>query len=183
MYLLKSGEVASIAHTSYLLCYSRKTVQRWLGQYQREGLQGLLAIRHEAGRPVAIPKWAQVKLKARLKQPQGLPSYGEIVIWLASECNIWVNYWGGYHWVRQRWKAELKASHPSHAKQDPEAIEQFSDHSYWTLRKAVHVAPDLYLCYRVEEESRFGLKPIFRRRITACGVPPVTAYHWQFEWV
>jgi transposase len=118
LYLLKSGEAASITHASSLLGYSRKTVPRWLKQYQREGLQGLLTIRHGGGRPAGIPLWAQTKLKARLNQPRGFASYVEILIWLASECAIRVHYWVVYHWVRQRWKAKLKTACPSHAQQD-----------------------------------------------------------------
>ena len=94
-----------------------------------------------------------------------------------------MNYWVVYALVRRRWKAKLKATRPSHAKQDPEAVEQFPERLAWALRKSVRVAPDLHLRYWVEDESRFGLKPIFRRRITACGVSPVTVHHWQFEWV
>ncbi|MBE9032416.1 IS630 family transposase [filamentous cyanobacterium LEGE 11480] len=48
---------------------------------------------------------------------------------------------------------------------------------------AVGVAPDLHLRDWVEDESRFGLKPISRRRITAKGVEPVAVQHWRFKWV
>ena len=51
------------------------------------------------------------------------------------------------------------------------------------LRKAIRVAPDLRCRYWVENESRFGLKPTFRRRITARGMSPVALHHWQSEWV
>lgn len=118
-----------------------------------------------------------------MQQPRGFASYDEILTWLAAECGISVNYWVVYDLVRRRWKAKLKATRPSHAKQDPEAVEHFPQRLAWALRKAVRVAPDLHLRYWVEDESRFGLKPIFRRRIADCGVPPVTVHHWQFEWV
>jgi transposase len=183
LYLLKSGKADSIAQTSQLLGYSRKTVQRWLSQYQREGLQGLLTIRHGGGRPAGIPLWAQTKLKTRLNQPRGFASYGEIVTWLASQCAVRVPYWVVYHWVRQRWKAKLKTARPSHAQQDPEAVAAFPERLSWKLRSVVRIAPDLHIRYWVEDESRFGLKPIYRRRITAHGVPPIALQQWRFEWV
>ncbi|NER83917.1 MAG: IS630 family transposase [Leptolyngbya sp. SIO1D8] len=180
MYLLKSGAAVSITHASSLLGYSRKTVQRWLSQYQREGLQGLLAIRHGGGRPAGISLWAQTKLKARLAQPRG---FGEIVTWLASQCAVRVNYWVVYHGFRQRWKAKLKTPRPSHAQQDPQAVTAFPERLSWKLRSAVRIAPDWHIRYWVEDESRFGLKPICRRRITAHGVPPIALPQWRFEWV
>lgn len=42
-------------------------------------------MRHGGGRPAGVPLWAQTKLKARLNQPRGFVSYGEIVTWLASQ--------------------------------------------------------------------------------------------------
>ncbi|NER84658.1 MAG: IS630 family transposase, partial [Leptolyngbya sp. SIO1D8] len=182
LYLLKSGEATSISHVARILGYDRSTVQRWLLRYQPVGLSGLLTIPHHGGRQAAIPPWAQTKLKVRLEQPRGFASYGDIVTWLASECGICVNYWVVYDLVRRRWKAQLKSSRPSHVQQDVEAVEQFPERTAWALRKAVWVAPDLHLRYWVEDESRFGLKPIFRRRMTARGVPPVALHHWQFEW-
>ena len=45
------------------------------------------------------------------------------------------------------------------------------------------MTPDLHLRYGVEDESRFGLKPLYRRRITASGVAPIALQQWRFEWV
>lgn len=156
-----------------MLGYDRSTVQRWLRHYQQSGLSGLLNIVHGGGRRAAIPPWAQTKLKARLNQPRGFASYGEIVTWLASECGICVNDWVVYDLVRGHWKAKLKSARPSHAQQDPEAIAAFPERLAWQLCSAVRIAPDLHLRYGVEDESRFGLKPLYRRRITAPGVAPM----------
>lgn len=183
LYLLKSAEATSITQAARIVGYDRSTVQRWLACYQRSGLTALLQIRHGGGRKGAIPPWAQAKLKARLQQPRGFASYGDIVTWLASECGICVNYWVVYDLVRRRWKAKLKASRPSHIQQDTQAVAEFPERSAQVLRKAVRVAPALRLRYWLEDESRFGLKPIVRRRITARGVPPVAVHRWQFEWV
>ena len=183
LYLLKSEEADSIAHTARILGRNRVTVQRWLSEYECSGLKGLLAPKAHGGRQASIPPWAQTKLKKRLQQPRGFARYGDIVDWLASECGITVNYWVVYDLVRRRWKAKLKRPRPCHSEQDSEAVDGFPDKLRSRLRKAVRVAPDLQLRYWVEDESRFGLKPIRRRRITACGVAPVALEYWRYEWL
>jgi len=86
LYLLKSGEARSITQAARIIGYDRSTVQRCLLRYQQSGLATLLQIHHRGGRQATIPPWAQAKLKARLQEPRGFASYGEIVTWLASEC-------------------------------------------------------------------------------------------------
>lgn len=183
LYLLKSKEADSIAHVGRILGHNRVTVQRWLSEYQQSGLTGLLAPKAHGGRQASIPPWAQTKLKKRLQQPRGFASYGEIVDWLASECGIQVKYWVVYDLVRKRWGAKLKRPRPCHSKQDSEAVDEFPHRLMSQLRKAVRVAPDLTLRYWVEDESRFGLKPILRRRITARGIAPIALEYWRFEWL
>ena len=92
-----------------------------------------------------------------------------------------MNYWVVYDLVRKRWGAKLKQPRPSHSQQDSEAADEFPHRVMSQLRKAVRVAPDLQLRYWVEDESRFGLKPIHRRRITARGVAPTVTEYWRFE--
>jgi hypothetical protein len=93
-----------------------------------------------------------------------------------------VNYWVVYDLVRGRWKAKLKTSRPSHAQQDTEAVEAFPQRLMNDLQSVVSTT-DVPVRYWVEDESRFGLKPIYRHRITARGVPPVAVTDWRFEWI
>jgi len=183
LYLLKSKEADSIAHVARILGHNRVTVQGWLSEYKQSGLKGLLALKAHGGRQASIPPWAQTKLKKRLQQPRGFASYGDIVDWLASECGIQVQYWVVYDLVRRRWGAKPKRPRPCHSKQNSEMVDEFPHRLMSQLRKAVRVAPDLQLRYWVEDESRFGLKPILRRRITARGVAPIALEYWRFEWV
>lgn len=183
LYLLKSQEADSIAHVARILGHNRVTVQRWLSEYQQSGLKGLLAPKAHGGRQALIPPWAQTKLKKRLQQPRGFASYGEIVDWLASECGVKVRYWVVYDLVHKRWGAKLKRPRPLHSEQQSEEVERFPERLMSYLWKVVRVAPDLSLRYWVEDESRFGLKPILRRRITARGVAPISLEHWRFEWL
>ena len=183
LYLLKSGEAKSITQAGRILGRNRATVQRWMSLYAIEGLEGLLTVKPTGHRKAEIPPWAQEKLKARLKQPRGFIQYDEIVQWLKSECGISVNYWVVYDLVRRRWGAKPKSSRPSDVNQDPDEVEHHWERLADALRVAVNVAPALNLRFWVEDESRFGLKPITRKRITAKGVPPIALHHWRFEWV
>ena len=131
--------------------------------------------------PAGIPHWAQTKLKARLNQPRGFASYGEIVTWLASQCAVRVELLSGLPLGPVALESEIENAHPSHAQQDSEAVAAFPERLSWKLRLAVHIAPDLHIRYWVEDESRFGLKPIYRRRIITKGVAPIALQKWYFE--
>ena len=183
LYLLKSGEATSITQAARILGRNRTTVQRWMKRYTEEGLEGLLTLHQTGHRQAEIPPWAQEKLKARLRQPRGFARYADIVHWLASECGIKVNYWVVYDLVRRKWGAKLKSSRPSDTNQDPEEVESFHERLADSLRVVVNVASEMNVRFWVEDESRFGLKPITRKRITAKGVPPIALQHWRFEWV
>ncbi len=183
LYRLKSGEANSIAHVSRILGHKRTTIQRWLYEYRQGGITYLLSARAHGGRQASISPWTQAKLRDRLQQPRDFISDGPIGDWLARECNIHVHYRVVYDLVRRRWQCKLKRPRPNHLLQDREAVEEFSHKVFQDLSMAVLVAPDLHLRYWVEDESRFGLKPITRRRITARGMAPISLEHWRFKWV
>ncbi|MBE9032553.1 winged helix-turn-helix domain-containing protein [filamentous cyanobacterium LEGE 11480] len=182
LYLLQSGAAESISHVARILGHNRITVQRWLCEYRQGGLEYRLSPRAHGGRQAFILPAVQTALRKRLKQPRGFVTYQDVVDWLATEYGITVNYWVVYDLVRRRWKAKLKRPRPSHALQDPKALEDFPKQLAHRLSLAVGVAPDLHLRDWVEDESRFGLKPISRRRVTAKGVEPIAMQHWRFKW-
>jgi hypothetical protein len=80
-------------------------------------------------------------------------------------------------------ESSAKGPEPHVILQDPEAVAAFPERLSSKLRSAVRIAPDLHLRFWVEDESRFGLKPIYRRRITAPGVAPIALQQFRFEWV
>ena len=67
LYLLKSGEADSIAHVARILGRNRVSVQRWVSEYQRNGLKQLLS-------PKAHGGWqaSKTKLRKRLQTAQRL---------------------------------------------------------------------------------------------------------------
>ncbi|MEB3343272.1 helix-turn-helix domain-containing protein [Okeania sp.] len=108
LYLLKIGQVGTVTELAVILAVNRITVQRWLKQYRREGIQGLLQVKQNGGRKPAIPAEARAQLEKRLNDPDNsFESYGEIQTWLQEECNVNVSYKAIYATVRYQLKSKL----------------------------------------------------------------------------
>lgn len=182
LYLLKSGPCQQVQQVAKVIGRHRSTVHRWLDFYRTGGVNRLLDPGAPRGRKAAIPEWAQAKLKQRLSQPRGFGSYGEIQQWLARECGIVVAYHLVHEFVRYRLGAKLKVPRPCAQRQDDEEVEQFvlgvGEHLQHLMSHFPSTMPWRYWC---EDESRFGLKTIERRRITAPGIQPIGIHQWVFE--
>ncbi len=63
------------------------------------------------------------RLIARLNQPEGFKSYGEIVQWLKDECSVAVDYKTVHQTVHYRLGAKLKVPRPHSTQQDEQAVE------------------------------------------------------------
>lgn len=108
LYLFKIRQVSTVKELAITLGVNRITVQRWLKQYRREGLLGLLQVKQSGGRKPAIPAEARDKLEKRLNDPEnGFQSYGEIQTWLQEEYNINASYKAVYATVRYQLKSKL----------------------------------------------------------------------------
>ncbi|MCH2047435.1 MAG: helix-turn-helix domain-containing protein [Trichodesmium sp. ALOHA_ZT_67] len=108
LYLFKIGQVATVKELAITLGVNRITVQRWLRQYRKEGLPGLLHVKQNGGRKPAIPEEARYQLEKRLNDPDnGFESYGEIQTWLQKEYNINASYKAVYATVKYQLKTKL----------------------------------------------------------------------------
>ena len=108
LYLFKIGQVVTVKELAITLGVNRITVQRWLRQYRKEGLPGLLHVKQNGGRKPAIPEEARYQLEKRLNDPDnGFESYGEIQIWLQKEYNINASYKAVYATVKYQLKTKL----------------------------------------------------------------------------
>lgn len=97
-----SGQVKQHQELSYRLGRDGSTISRWLQKYRHGGIAALLEIKTAAGRTPEIRGDALEKLQARLNQPEGFRSYGEIVQWLEQECGLSVDYKTVHQTVRYR---------------------------------------------------------------------------------
>jgi transposase len=125
LWWLKTGQVSEHQELSHRLGRSPATLTRWLFQYRQGGLQQLLTVKAAPGAARKIQGEALEKLLERLKSESGFSSYGEIVEWLAQECQLELKYNTVNRFVRSKLNARLKVPRPVSTKQHPEAVETF----------------------------------------------------------
>lgn len=125
LYLMALPKAMSICEIARVVGKHRGTLQRWLSDYQDQGLELFLEIPEVTGRPRVIPAWAVESLQRRLAEPKGFKSYGAVQQWLSKTLGVEAEYPTVYHLVRYRLKAKLKAARPVHLKQDPIQRETF----------------------------------------------------------
>jgi transposase len=133
LYLLALPQAMSISAVARVVGKHRATLQRWLSDYQQQGLEGLMEIQPVKGRPRIVPAWAVERLKRRLAEPEGCKSYGAVQQWLSDTLGIEAAYATVYHLVRYRLKAKLKVARPVHLKQNASQRAAFQQTSPLTL--------------------------------------------------
>ncbi len=177
---IKRGDVSSRAELAERSSRDKATITRWIRRYKDGGLPRLLEVGKAPGATPQIQGAALEKLKARLAQPDGFRSYGEIQQWLAQECALEVKYATVYRVVRYQLKAKLKVPRPRSLKQDPEELARFKLKIEVMLKGMQRLAqPGQRIRYLCQDETRLGLKTIVSRLITACGVKPVGPNQWK----
>lgn len=125
LWWLKSGQVKQHQEVAQRLGRNPSTITRWLQQYRQGGISELLRIKKSPGRPREIDQQMLPQLQARLAQPEGFKSYGEIKQWVESELGKAVKYKTVHKTVRYELKAKLKVPRPKSIKQDPDALKLF----------------------------------------------------------
>lgn len=125
LYLLKSCQAESVTQAARLLGRGRVTVQRWLLNYEANGLAGLLHRLPRTGRKCSIPEAAQAELIKKLSTTTGFAGYGEIQDWLKRDYNHDITYKGIHRHVRYRLDAKPKRPRPISTDQDPQKVTFF----------------------------------------------------------
>lgn len=146
----------------------------------------MLSVKQSSGRPTVIPTWAVVSLKLRLEQPEGFKSYIQVQQWLCETLGIEAEYRTVHELVRYRLKAKLKAARPVHTQQDTSALDAFNKNLSSDLellkQYTAGLVPSLSrIRYFCQDESRFGLKTLVGRLITALGTKPLAPWQWQLH--
>lgn len=118
LYLLKSLQAKDISTAAQMVGRDRTTVQRWLVKYAANGIEQLIAARTGQGRQCKIPAAVNIALEARLSDPNGMSSYGEIQQWLETEHQLQVKYPTVHRHVRYRLQAKLKVPRSLHEDAD-----------------------------------------------------------------
>jgi transposase len=120
LYLVASGQVRSRLALAQLLAVHRHTIHAWLALYEDGGLSALLTIKQAPGKRPAVTPAVLSKLQARLAQPQGFGSYGEIQQYLAHTHHLALAYSTVHALVRYKLQAKPKAPRRSHPKKSPQ---------------------------------------------------------------
>ena len=116
LYLLKSGQAASRTRAGRLLDVSRRTVGEWLDRYTSEGLEGLLEIRTHTNRKYSLTPEQDARLREKLSEPEGFPSYTAAHAWVNDTFGLDLDYKVVHQIVRYRHGAKLKVARKSHTK-------------------------------------------------------------------
>jgi transposase len=125
LYLIKAQnmDICAIAKT---LGKHRSTVQRWLADYRREGIDAVVEFKTSTGRAKVIPNWAVESIKKQLEQPDGkFQRYTQIQQWLDTVLGVQAEYATVHYLIRYRLKAKLKVPRPCNTKQDEQKLEAF----------------------------------------------------------
>jgi transposase len=125
LWWLKTGQVSEHQALSQRLGRAPATITRWLSKYRQGGLSELLEVKTALGATPKIQGEALEKLQERLKSEEGFGSYGEIVQWLAQQCQLEVKYHTVNRFVREKLHANLKVPRPVSSQQNPTAVETF----------------------------------------------------------
>ena len=103
--------------------------------------------------------------------------------YIADTFGIEMKYTAVYALVRQKWGAKLKVPRRSHEKKKLEAVEAFvstfQDQVSEAIREKASDLPTVGLF--CQDESRFGLLPVIRRRISLPGIKPIAKVEEKYE--
>lgn len=132
LYMIKKQGM-SVCAISKILGKHRSTVQRWLADYRKTGIERMLEFSTSPGRTRVIPNWAVESLKKQLESPEmGFAGYKQIQHWLGSVLGVEAEYATVHNLVRYRLKAKLKVPRPRNRKQDKQKLEAFKKTSQTT---------------------------------------------------
>jgi len=184
LYFFKTGQAETRKSAAQMLLVHRTTVSRWLDAYERGGLGRLLHIKTKPNHPLSLPLHVLHTLKRKLRNRRGFDSYKSIQRWLKKRYSICIPYSTLHGIVRYGLKAKLKVGRKSHVKKNEKEGVAFKKNMPAILSCLKPLYGGKYkgnMRLFSQDESRFGLLPIPRRRITLPGIKPISPVQFQFE--
>ena len=185
--LIKEGKHGTRKAVAKYLAVHRNTIGDWLNIYESDDLAALLEIK-SPGAPSgqrSLPQEVLAALSERLKDTSGFGSYIELQWWLKETHDVIIKYKTLHRIVRYQLQAKPKIPRRSHEKKNDaeEAAfrEEFPDKLKALIDEHVHLVEMQNIRFLTQDESRLGLMPTTRRRITAKGTKPVQKVQFQFE--
>ena len=185
--LIKEGKHSTRKSVARHLAVHRNTIGDWLNTYESDGLAALLEIK-SPGAPSgqrSLSNDVLAALNERLEDTSGFGSYVELQTWLKETHDVSIKYNTLHRIVRYQLQAKPKIPRRSHEKKDDaeEAAfrEEFPDKLKALIDEHIHLIEMCNIRFLTQDESRLGLMPTTRRRITAKGVKPIQKVQFQFH--
>lgn len=185
--LIKEGKSRTRKAVAEYFQVHRNTIRDWLIKYGSGGLTSLLQMKSPGAPPGqrSLPQEVLAALSERLEDTAGFGSYVELQTWLAKTHGVSIRYRTLHQIVRYQLKAKPKIPRRSHEKKDDaeEAAfrEELPDKLKALTQEQVHHRDGQNIRVLAQDESRLGLMPVTRRRITAKGIKPIQKVQFQFE--
>jgi transposase len=181
LYFFRTGQAKTRISAAQMLSVHRTTVSHWLDAYERGGLGRLLHMKTKSNNKPSLPLHVLHTLKRKLRRRRGFISYKSIQRWLEKRYSLCVPYSTVHGIVRYYLKAKLKMGRKSHVKKNQRDGVAFRENIPAILSCLKPLCGEDNMRLFSQDESRFGLLPIPRRRITLPGVKPISPVQFQFE--
>ena len=172
LYLLVTRQAQDRREVARLLGVHRNTIGRWLARYAAGGLDALLATYVPAGKPSRSRQRCSLAWRRPSAVPKASPRMRRCGNGCAQTHGVEIKYKTLYTLVRTRFLPNSKCRAPVTQK-NPEAIPAFQTTCEERLQEVIPPVNTRPVRVFSQDESRFGLLTIRRRRLTAHGVQPV----------
>lgn len=181
--LIKEGKTRTRKAVAKRIGVHRNTIRVWLSKYEAGGLDALFQI-NSPGAPSgqrSLSDEVLAPLKRRLAETTGFVSYIQLQRWLKETYDFSIKYKTLHRIIRYELKAKLKIPRRSHEKKNDAEEAAFREELPDRLKTLSAERYIENICVLTQDESRLGLMPVTRRRITAKGVKPIQKVQFQYE--
>ena len=199
LYLIRIAAATDRLQVAQLLGVSRNTVRQWLQLYERGGLEALLRRGQAPGAISSLPPPVIEGMRQKLAQPLGFASFCELQQWVEQTYHLQTTYRVIHYTATQLLGARLAVARRTHIKKEEGDEARFRESLEHRLRQAVLTPqpvrwqaellplptlkempwPKQRIRAWTQDESRFGLITILRRRLTLRGIKPLAPYQHQ----
>jgi putative transposase len=181
--LIKEGKARTRKAVAKRIGVHRNTIRDWLSKYETGGLGALVQIKSPGAPPGqrSLSDEVLAFLKKRLAESTGFASYVQIQRWLEGTYDFFIKYKTLHRIIRYELKAKLKIPRRSHEKKNDAEQAAFREELPDKLKTLASERYVQNIRVLTQDESRLGLMPVTKRRITAKGVKPIQKIQFQFE--
>jgi transposase len=189
LYLLKTKQAKTRIQVASLLGVHRDTVGRWLNTYQEGGLSSLLDVYLPSGKKSSPSPSLLTALENKLRdEKDSFRSYKEAWIWLRKYHDYPYAYSTCHALLHYKLQAKLKVPRKSHKKKDEKKVEEFKESlperiskELLQFKKSNPTKSFKKIRFWTQDETRLGLIPIQRRKLTLKGVKPIGIVQYNRE--